>query len=212
MTFAPSVAQRKIPQRQRGSQTGFKMDPFQLRQIWFESGLETWWLQVLMAHPDVHEIREQQLLDIPFRGKIVKHYFDFVVVWTDGRISACAVKYQKDCQGLPELLRAAADTVGDDFADDYRILKETGLNRTKLWNASWVIRCGKDFDYEAQAALAGILTKSGRDVRVSDCDALIGDGRRGSRAAIALIKSGNLVIPEGERLKRSTVLRNLFTN
>lgn len=197
--------------RKRGSRTGFKIDPFQRRKVWFESGLESWWLQVLIAHPHVHEIREQQLLTIPFQGRIVKHYFDFVVVWKDGSISAMAVKYQKDCEGLPELLRAASETVGDVFADDYRILKETGLNRTMLWNASWVIRCGRDFDYEAQHALAEILARTGRDVQVSECDAMIGDGQRGSRAAIALIKSGNLVIPNGERLERGTILRNLFT-
>jgi hypothetical protein len=189
------------------------MDPFQRRKIWFESGLESWWLQVLMAHPDVHEIREQQLLEIPMgRGVVVKHYFDFVVVWKDGSTSACAVKYRKDAEGLDALLVAAAEEIGDAFADDYRIFGEDGINRTMLWNASWVIRCGKDHDYEAQAALAGVLANAGRSVRVADCDAMLGDGQRGSRAAIALVKSGKLVIPEGERLGRDTVLGNLFTN
>lgn len=188
------------------------MDPFQRRMVWFESGLESSWLQVLMAHPDVHEIREQQLLEIPLgQGRVKDHYFDFVVVWKDGSISACAVKYRKDANELEPLLAAAAREIGDMFADDYRIFSEDGINRTMLWNASWVIRCGKDHDYEAQAALAGVLARYGRSVRVVDCDALLGDGQRGSRAAIALVKTGKLVIPEGERLGRDTVLRNFFT-
>lgn len=41
---------------------------------------------------------------------------------------------------------------------------------------------------------------------------MLGDGLRGSRAAMALVKTGRLVIPEGQRLGRDTVLRNLFTN
>ncbi|QQR39005.1 TnsA endonuclease N-terminal domain-containing protein [Devosia rhizoryzae] len=174
--------------------------------------MESWWLQVLMAHPDVHEIREQQLLEIPVGQNLVKHYFDFVVIWKDGSTSACAVKYRKDSTGLDDLLKAAAKEVGDAFASDYRIFGEDGINRTMLWNASWVIRCGKDHDYEAQAALAGVLANAGRSVRVADCDAIVGDGQRGSRAAIALIKSGKLVIPADERLGRDTVLGNLFTN
>ncbi|MGV8954185.1 MAG: hypothetical protein ACOH2M_24010 [Cypionkella sp.] len=166
-----------------------------------------------MAHPDVHEIREQQRLDIPMGKSVVTtHYFDFVVVWKDGSTSACAVKYAKDSAGLDLLLKAAAEEIGHAFADDYRIFGEGGINRTMLWNASWVIRCGKDYDYEAQAALAGILANGSRSVRVADCDAMLGDGQRGSRAAIALIKSGKLAVAEGELLGRHTVLGNLFTN
>ncbi len=190
-----------------------RVDPFQRRAIWFESGLEAAWLQVLIADPRILEIREQQRVDIPFGDRTRIHHIDFLVFWKNGRISACSVKYEKDVTGdLVALLKAAAVRVGDRFADDYRLFKETGITRTKLWNARQIIGCAKDFDFEAQETLAGMLGKKGDHVRVGDCDAMLGDGQRGSRAAMALIKTGRLVVPKGVRLDGNTVLRNLFTS
>lgn len=190
-----------------------RVDPFQRRAIWFESGLEAAWLQVLIADPRVHEVREQQKVEIPFGDGSRVHYIDFLVFWKSGRISACSVKYEKDVtDSHVALLKSAAVRVRDRFADDYRLFKETGITRTMLWNSRQIIGCAKDFDIEAQQALAGILGKKGDHVQVGDCDAMLGDGQRGSRAAMALIKTGRLVLPKGVRLERSTILRNLFTS
>jgi hypothetical protein len=213
VTFAPSVSERTISSRKRGSRIGTRIDPFQRRVIWFESGLEAAWLQVLIADPRVHAIHEQQKLEIPFGDRMRIHTIDFLVFWKSGRVSACAVKYVKDVtDDLRALLETAAASVGDRFADDYRLLTEKGIDRTKLWNARQIIGCARDFDFEAQEELARRLGKAPDHVRVGDCDAMLGDGLRGSRAAMALIKTGRLVVPAGVRLDRHTVLRNLFTS
>lgn len=213
MTYAESVADRKIPVRKRGSLTGRMVDPFTRRKVVYESGLELWWLTVLIASPAVHSVEEQQLVEVPMKGRTTRHYFDCRINWMSGRRTAVAVKYAKDVDDdLRALLSAAASTVGDAFANDYRIFSERGLSRTMIHNARKVISCGLDHDFEAQAAVATALTKAGDRIRLGDCDALLGEGNRGSRAAMALIKFGKLVHPTNERLGPGTVLRNLFTN
>ena len=213
MEIAASVAERKITSKKNGARTGFLTDPFRMRQIGYESGLEEAWLMVKIVDPDVFEIREQQRCRIPFKGEVAVHYFDMLLTMIDGRKIAGAVKYRKDTkEDLRALLRAGADTVGDSFADDWKIYSESQLTRTRIRNARKIIDCGQDFDFEAQNALAIALVGHGPEIRVADCDAILGDGERGSRAAMALIQSGKLVIGDDDRLGRNTVLRNLFTN
>lgn len=136
-----------------------------------------------------------------------------MVHWKTGRISACPVKYQKDVTpDLIDFMKAAAEQVGDKFADDYRLLTEGGVDRTLLWNSRQILRCARDFDFEAEDAMAKELAKAGDWIRVGDCDAMLGDGQRGSRAAMALVKTGRLQVPQGTRLDRHALLRNLFTS
>ncbi|WP_140049020.1 hypothetical protein [Devosia lucknowensis] len=171
-------------------------------------------MMVLMAHPDVHELREQQKLpQFRFDGRIVTHFMDILVTWRSGRRTAFSVKYEADqSTEFIALLQAAADQVGDHFAHDYRTLSEADINRTQVWNAARILSAAKDHDYEAQQALIASLKTGPRQVRVGDCDAMLGDGVRGSRAAMALIKTGKLILPEDHRLSRDAILRNLFTN
>lgn len=167
-----------------------------------------------MADPTVHEVREQQKLpSFTFRGRSVVHTMDFLVIRKDGWREARSVKYVVDqTEDLVGLLRAAADQVGDAFADDYGIMSENDITQTQLWNAAHIVSALKDADFEAQKALAQRLRSAPRQIRAGDCDAMLGDGVRGSRAAMALVKTGKLVIPEGQRLGRDAVLGNLFTN
>jgi hypothetical protein len=159
-------------------------------------------------------VREQQTMPrFDFEGQSVLHHMDLVVVWRSGWRSAMSIKYLKD--KTPEfeaLINAAAEEVGDDFADDYRTFSEDDIDQTRLWNARRIIAAAKDFDFEAQAFLATELRSARREVSLEDCDAIVGDGERGSRAAMALVKTGRLVIPAGRRLGPGAVLRNLFTN
>ena len=187
-------------------------DPFRRRKLRYESGLEAAWLTVLIAHPDVFDIKEQQRVDFLHRGVMTYSVFDFVYDSVCGRRIAGAVKYLSDVdEALKATLGSAADYAGDTFADDWKIFSEEGLSRTRIRNAGRIISCAGDFDFEAQDALAEVLADFGPEIRVADCDLILGDGQRGSRAAMALIQTGNLVIPKGERLGRETVLRNLFT-
>ncbi len=180
----------------------------------YESALERNWLQVLVASPEVRDIREQQELDIPSdEGRPSRHVFDIVVEQTDGIIKAKACKYQRDVTPeLKALMQRAADRVGDAFADFYEIESERGLTRTMIWNARKVISCALDFDHAAQEAIRRALSGLGSRVSLAEFDAIVGDGERGSRAAISLIQAGLLAVPAGGRIGFITELRNLFTN
>ncbi len=167
-----------------------------------------------MADPRVHEVLEQQKMPrFDFDGRSVLHYMDFLVILKTGYRWAISVKYleQRTAEFLA-LLKAAGAEVGDAFAHRYYTWCETDISQTQIWNATRILSAAKDFDFEAQKFLADELKSAGRQIRVGDCDRILGDGHRGSRAAMALVKTGRLVIPEGERLGRDTVLRNLFTN
>lgn len=100
--IAESVADRIPTPKKRGSRIGFIIDPFRRRRIYFESGLEELLLRVLIANPDVVDIREQQQAGFLFNGGLKTHFFDFVVTWRSGRRTAYAVKYEEDIE--PELL------------------------------------------------------------------------------------------------------------
>lgn len=199
--------------RRRGSRTASHVDPFCRREIKVESGLEAAWLAVLIASPRYAKVEEQQKLLIPVRGEMVEHWMDFKATRWDGTVDALSVKYSNDAKlaRLEEILVAAASNVGDQFAHRWAILKETGLTRTMVWNACRVIACAKDYDYEAQDYLAAMLARSEGRISLRKCDAMLGDGRRGSRAAIALIKTGKVAVTKGERIGNDTVIRNLFT-
>lgn len=62
---------------------GTWQDPFRQREVWYDSGLEAKLLLVLIAAPDVIEIREQQRANFVLGGKKRHHFFDCVVRWTD---------------------------------------------------------------------------------------------------------------------------------
>lgn len=167
-----------------------------------------------MADPEVHDVREQQRMpSFSHNGRSVLHYMDFLVTWRSGRRSACSVKYVADqTPEFKELIAAMGHKVGDDFADDYRILSEAEIGLNDIWNAARIVSAAKDFDLEAQAFLAHELRSFRGWVTLAECDDLLADGTRGSRAAKALIKTGRLVLPKGERLHAGSLLRNLFTN
>lgn len=167
-----------------------------------------------MADPRVHEVREQQKMPrFDFDGRSVLHYMDFLVILRTGYRWAISVKYlEQRTAEFEALLKAAAAEVGDAFAHQYYTWCETDISQTQIWNALRILSAAKDFDFEAQKFLADELKSAGRQIRVGDCDRILGDGVRGSRAAMALVKTGKLVIPEGARLGQDTVLRNLFTN
>ena len=214
MPIAESVATRDPVRHYYGSAVGAFVDPFRRRKLKYESALERNWLQVLVASPDVRNIQEQQELDIPNdAGRSTRHVFDIVVEQTDGIIKAKACKYKRDVTPeLEDLIQRAADSVGDAFADFYEIASESGLTRTMIWNARRVISCALDFDRGAQEAIHNALSGLGPRVSLAECDAIVGDGERGSRAAISLIQAGLLEVPAGGRIGFITELRNLFTN
>ncbi|WAP70067.1 hypothetical protein [Jiella pelagia] len=154
-----SVADRKPTPKKRGSRIGFVIDPFRRRQIWYESGLEEPLIQVLIAHPAVREIREQQAVSYRDATKMKKHVFDCVVTWRSGSRSAIAIKYHDDVEksGLRHVLACIERSVGDECADDFRIMTERHVDAVTIRNARLMISCGLDFDHAAQQRVRSCL-------------------------------------------------------
>lgn len=97
------------------------------------------------------------------------------------------------------------------MAHDFRTLSETDIDRTTIANASAIIRCARDYDEEAMDLLRAHLPSCGTTISLQECGKIAGLGSRGYRAAIALLQSGWLTIPAGERIGHDTVLCNEFT-
>ena len=208
-----SVADRVPTARKRGSIVGFLVDPFRRRKVWYESRLEMILLQCLIASADVIDVREQQTATYRQGDETRRHIFDVVIVWASGARQASPIKYEADVDDeLLAAVGAVCDQQGDSFADDYVLLTELDTHPTTTANASWIISCGLDFDFEAQAAIRDFLRYQGPEVSLRQCDDHVGDGHRGSRAAIALVQAGLLAVPDGVLLGRHAVLRNCFTN
>jgi hypothetical protein len=207
-----SSAHRVPTAKKRGSRTGFVIDPFRRRKVYFESGLEEVLLRVLIAHPDVIDIQEQQRAVFMFNGELKEHFFDIVVTWRSGRRTAYAVKYRDDVdQELLAMLQAAAGDRNLRFAHQFRTLSETDVDRITIANASAIIRCARDFDFEAMDLLREHLPSYGPSVRLRDCGEIADLGSRGYRAGIALLQSGWLTITPGEPIGLDAVLCNEFT-
>lgn len=178
--------------------------------MWFESGLEENWATVLIARPDVGEVREQQLVRYRDGGQYRKHFFDFVVTWTDGSRTAYAVKYEADVEKKPlrHILQLIADSNGDDFADEYSILTEKHVDEVTIANARLVLSCSSDFDDEGRWIVRAHLAGCGTTVRLGDIGRLTRLGERGYRAAVSLVHDGILEAAPGNLLGRDTSLRN----
>ncbi|NGO54057.1 hypothetical protein [Allomesorhizobium camelthorni] len=200
---------RKPTPKKRGSKIGFVIDPFRRREVWFESGLEENWATVLIARPDVEEIREQQTVSY---GNGRTHTLDFVVTWTSGYRTAYAVKYAADVdQDLRRVLRAIAERNGDDVADDFCILTEEELDLTTIANAREILSCSTDFDFEGQSVVRDYLAGVGRQVRLGDIGKRSGLSYRGYRAAVALFHDGALVADPAELLRVNLVASNCLS-
>lgn len=201
-----TVGMRKPTPKKRGSKIGFIIDPFRLREVWFESGLEENWATVLIARTDVEEVREQQTVNY---GSGRAHTIDFVVKWKSGFRTAYAVKYAADVdQRLRHILQAVADRHGDDVADDFCILTEEELDSTTIANSREVLSCSTDFDFEGQHIIRKYLAEAGRQVRLGDIGKQSKLGYRGYRAAIALLHEGALVADPSELLRDDLVVTN----
>jgi len=213
ITIAKGPIDRPPARHLYGSPIGSVIDVFNDVDIVFESDLERSWAQVLVADPKVAMVHAQQELKIRMDDETVrKHTFDLLVFWKSGLVAANACRYSDDIDDLDIVLRRAADTVGDAFADEYRLLTEEGLSDRRVRNAQRVIDCGRDADLPAQDAIRNALPRFGQVVRLAELDAIVGDGRRGSRAAIAMIKHGVFAVLPGQIIDEAVALRNLFTN
>lgn len=204
-----SVAMRTPRKRKRGSKIGFIIDPFRRRKIWYDSGLEQNVLSALVAMPTVAEVREQQLVKFVRDGRDRKHFFDFIVRWTDGWVTAYAAKYSQDIdEELLQDLRAIRNSAGDAVANEYSTLSENDFDHVTIENSKLIITTALDFDFEGQNAVRTLLPSLGCRVRLADIANATSLGERGYRAALSLVQRGDLVCTPGDILEPSAIVFN----
>ncbi|TRC89706.1 hypothetical protein FJV80_07905 [Mesorhizobium sp. WSM4310] len=198
-----------MPQpKKRDSKVGFVTDPFRMRRVWYESGLEESVAYFLLAKPETLELREQQKVQYFQHGLRRIHWIDFIQRQSGSRI-AYAVKYQIDVdEDLREALRLASEQVGDRIADEFRIFTEKDLTFTQIENAKDILACGGDYDFEGQSIVAALLRRLPSQVSLDEIVEASGLGNRGWRAAVTLIQKGLLVIPANVRLGDQAILVN----
>lgn len=151
-----------------------------------------------MVQPIVVEVREQQEVYYHWEGKLRRHFLDLLVYFQSGKRVAYSIKYLKDVEksDLKSELKAINDHNRDTVADDYRVLTEANVNLLEFENAKQIISCAKDHDFKARKIVKSYLPKLGSSVTPREIGLITGLGRRGERAAIALLQSGVFKLTE----------------
>lgn len=211
-----SLASRQVAQASKGHFTGHLIvdDGDQGRILEVESHLEMLWAVYLLSRPEVATIIEQA----PFvwaddEGKVRTKYFDFLVIFRNGRRLACEVKPSvrlKSGRILRELRQIAAqiDPVAADaerppFADEVRLLTEEGLDPISIYNAEMFMGMRDPDPVADEAALLAVRELCG-SATMADLTQLIGQGARGFRALVRLIMKQVLRIDDHSRITPKT--------
>jgi|GEM_PF-712238 hypothetical protein len=207
-----STGGRRVSPRKRGSVVGSCHDPVNRREIQVESGLELKHILVLLAAPDIVELREQVGVSVRIGDRATTHWLDLVAYLDDDTRVAIGIKPADlvERSRLVEILEAIARQHGDKVAERFAVLTDRHLSRTCVANASLVLSCLHDRDDVAQQGVREYLAAAPETVTAREIADDTGWGTRAIRATFALVKYGAVAIPEGALLDDETPLRNLI--
>ena len=203
---------RRPSPKKVGPKVGTFPEPF--RGVWYgyESEPERAVLTVLATQPSVRAIREQVKVHVPQQGGGQKpYYMDVVTEDHAGRKTAWAVRQTEadlardDTIGKLQAIRSAH---GSRFAHEYRVVTYETLDPVAVLNGRQILDCGRDLDQVGREAVLDALLRLGPSVTLDQIAGATGLGERGRRAATALLASGLLVSPPGERLRPDLPLEN----
>ncbi|MDE4099702.1 hypothetical protein [Phaeobacter gallaeciensis] len=199
----PSLADRDVPAASKGHFTGQIVlgdGPGRITQL--ESHHELQACLCLAARPETDEICEQVGFEwYDADGELHTHYFDFVVVQTDGAIIAYSVRpsYGVSDAFFEEMCRISDQARKAGFVADVRLLTEEDLDPVELFNAE-LLHSVREEDPEADEA----ARKAVRDMQgIETLEALkdrTGCGAMGFRALIRLIRLRHLQLVSHERI------------
>lgn len=194
-----------------GASVGTVVDPFRGTVHVYESEPERAVLTVLISLPGVLSIREQRTVYHDLRGVQRPYTFDLIVEWVCGRREAVAVR--QTVEGLHrddtvEVIKAICAQHGARFADDYRAVTYETLDPVAVLNGREILRCGRDHDHTGKNAVRQALPRLGHITTLREIADTTALGQRGVRAAVALLQSGILGVPAGERLRLDLPLEN----
>ena len=194
-----------------GASVGTIVDPFRGFVHVYESETERAVLTVLISLPGVLAIREQRTEKYVLAGVERRYTFDIVVQWSDGLREAIAIRQSVDglhADDTIEVISAICVQHGARFADDYRAITYETLDPVAVLNGRLILRCGRDHDHAARSAVRRALTLLGPVTTLREIAIATDLGQRGVRAAVALLQSGILMNPPGERLGLDLPLEN----
>lgn len=161
-----SLASRKISFRGRGSFRGTIVNPRTNREMHYESTLERDAMYILMARPDVAEIRDQppavQYFDRDQHRR--HHWFDLEARLHCGRRYAFAIKPEKQVanSGILDILQLIREQHPRGCADVVALRTEQQITRARASNARLIVRangCRVDTDVDLIWSFAGIRSK-----------------------------------------------------
>ncbi|MFV1594056.1 hypothetical protein VWZ88_15995 [Phaeobacter sp. JH20_36] len=199
----PSLANRDVAAASKGHFTGHAVlgdGPGRIVQL--ESHHELQFCLCLAARPETGEIYEQVSFEWhDADGELHPHYFDFVVVQTDGAVIAYSVRptYGVSDAFFEEMCRISDQARKAGFVADVRLLTEEDLDPVELFNAE-LLHSVREEDPEADEA----ARKAVRDMQGIETLEVLRDragcGAMGFRALIRLLRSRQLQLVSHERI------------
>lgn len=190
-----TTASRLPPRRSAASCCGSVICHRQNRELVFESLLERDFVQMAMANREVAHIQDQPpaVSFVARDGRTRKHVFDFLLTMVSGRKVAIAVKPSARLASgkLQDVVRRiAASDSGKRFADEFRILTEREITRSRAENARLILRARLLRNEEDVRRLARHASSHIGPVRVAELLAAYQPFGRGFNALVNLVDEG----------------------
>ncbi|SIO39463.1 hypothetical protein SAMN05444722_1860 [Rhodovulum sp. ES.010] len=198
----PSSADRDVALHSKGHFSGhLVLGDGPGRVLLFESHLEMQTALILMARPDVRDLRDQvEVSWTDERGEDCSHYFDFLATMVNGNRIAIAVKASKylDSEFLEKISAAAAEAVPE-IADKVRVFTERDLDPVEVHNAA-LFHSVRHPDPEADTVAVAVTSDLVGAARLDELTDEIGMGARGLRALIRQVARHRLHLARHERI------------
>jgi hypothetical protein len=134
------------------------VNPKKNREITYESSLERDLAYILLAHPDVDDVRDQDAIGY-VDDKQRKHTFDLVAHLKSGQKTAFAVKPSKRVasSGITETIDLIRAQAPKGFADDFAVRTGEHITRVRADNARLIHRARRTRCEDDIAAIAKVV-------------------------------------------------------
>ncbi|WP_411353092.1 hypothetical protein PNH50_18910 (plasmid) [Leisingera aquaemixtae] len=198
-----SLADRDVPAASKGHFTGqIILGNGPGRVVQLESHHELLVCICLAARPETDEVFEQVAFEWHDEDGILRtHYFDFVVLQTDGAAVAYSVRPSDGVSGkfVEEMCQISDQARNSGFVADVRLVTEEDLDPVELFNAE-LLHSIREEDPEADEAARTTVREMQGIQTLETLRDRTGRGAMGFRALIRLIRSRHLQLVEHERI------------